>query len=128
MPSVDTPTATPTASKIPIADSNGKLNSWVDAFQFAMTAGEAINSTSTPIALYQKKVMERFISSTLLRQMKRHIILLVLQCTAKMFRLITQLTFKLMVSFLILQVLPLVLITSQPILLGLYQPLRVVKC
>lgn len=55
MPSVDTPTATSTASKIPIADSNGKLNSWVDAFQFAMTAGEAINSTSTPIALYQKE-------------------------------------------------------------------------
>jgi hypothetical protein len=52
---VDTPTATSTASKIPIADSNGKLNSWVDAFQFAMTAGEAINSTSTPIALYQKE-------------------------------------------------------------------------
>lgn len=55
IPSVDTPTATSTASKIPIADSNGKLNSWVDAFQFAMTAGEAINSTSTPIALYQKE-------------------------------------------------------------------------
>lgn len=55
IPSVDTPTATSTASKIPIADSNGKLNSWVDAFQFAMTAGEAINSTSTPVALYQKE-------------------------------------------------------------------------
>lgn len=50
-------TATPTASKIPIADGSGKLaNGWlntnVSTIQ-SLTAGEAINGATLPVAVYQ---------------------------------------------------------------------------
>lgn len=45
-------TTTPTASKIPVADANGVLDQgWTDIL---LTAGEAIDTTTTPLAIYIK--------------------------------------------------------------------------
>lgn len=42
-------TSTPTASKIPIADSNGKLDGWISATtNNSLTTGEAIDGSTTP--------------------------------------------------------------------------------
>lgn len=51
-------TATPTASKIPIADGNGKLDAWITDGSLnvqAYVAGENINASTTPQAVYLKE-------------------------------------------------------------------------
>lgn len=44
-------TATPTATKIPIADANATLNTWVPGSMQTFVAGESINASSTPKAV-----------------------------------------------------------------------------
>jgi len=46
-------TATPTASKIPIADTSGTLNSWVSSIPLILTAGATINGATLPVPVYQ---------------------------------------------------------------------------
>lgn len=45
-------TSTPTAAKIPIADANGKLDSWISIASRSLVAGEAITGATTPVAVY----------------------------------------------------------------------------
>lgn len=60
-PTIDTPTATPTASRIPISDSNGKLDSWVTP-KFGGTGADGalvIAAGTTTIDLGGAKVVEK---------------------------------------------------------------------
>ncbi len=54
-PDIDTPTPTATANKIPIADSSGKLDTWITGQIRNFTAGETIDASSVPQAVYLKE-------------------------------------------------------------------------
>lgn len=45
-------TSTPTAGKIAIGDTDGSLSSWVNGFVKSYTAGENIDATTVPMAVY----------------------------------------------------------------------------
>jgi len=58
---LDSATATPTASKIPIADGSGKLDDWVSSvLEKTLTAGETIAGATLPVAVYQNTTDNEF--------------------------------------------------------------------